>query len=102
MNTAEKLPRERHSTVRQELMRLLAGRQLSANTLSREIHLSEKEIHSHLEQMRRTGILILTPARCRGCGYVFEQRARTKKPGKCPGCRGSHIEPPLFSITARQ
>ena len=102
MHPAETIPRERQATVRQELMRLLADRQLSANALSREIHLSEKEINSHLEELRRTGILILTPARCRGCGYVFAQRARTRKPGRCPSCRGSHIEPPLFSITARQ
>lgn len=102
MNQKEIIPRERNETIRQELMRLLTGRHLPVNALSRVIHLSEKEIHSHLEQMQRTGILIMTPARCRDCGYVFEKRVRPKKPGKCPRCRGSHIESPLFSIAVRQ
>jgi len=98
----EIIPRERSETIRQELMHLLNGRHLPISALSREIRLSEKEIHSHLEQMQRTGILNIYPARCSGCGYVFEKRDRPKKPGKCPRCKGTHIEPPLFSITVRR
>lgn len=99
MNKKEIIPRERSATIRQELMHLLADRHLPVNALSREIRLSEKEIHSHLEQMQRTGILNITPARCCNCGYIFAKRDKLKKPGKCPQCKGTHIEQPLFSIT---
>lgn len=102
MKKKEIIPRERNTTVRQELVHLLAGRCLPVSVLSREIRLSEKEIYSHLEQMQRTGILNITPARCAGCGYIFTKRDRLKKPGKCPQCKGTHIEQPLFSITARR
>ncbi|KAB2890211.1 MAG: transcriptional regulator [Desulfobulbaceae bacterium] len=98
MKKKETIPRERNLTIRQELMHLLAGQCLSVSLLSREIRLSEKEIYSHLEQMQRTGILNITPARCTGCGYLFAKRNRLKKPGKCPQCKGTHIEQPLFSI----
>lgn len=100
MKKKEIIPRERSATIRQELMYLLAGRHLPVTTLSQEIHLSEKEIYSHLEQMQRTGILNISPARCCGCGYIFSKRNRLKKPGKCPRCKGTYIEQPLFSVTS--
>ena len=94
----EIIPKERNETIRQELMRLLEGNQLSASDLSKEIRKSEKEIYDHLEQIKRSGLLIIIPARCNDCGYIFEKRDRPKKPGKCPRCKGTHIEQPLFSI----
>jgi maltoporin len=43
----------------------------------------------------------IEPARCEGCGFVFEGRDRVGKPGRCPVCRGSRIRPPRFSYVAR-
>ena len=97
----EPVPPERHATIRQELLRLLEGRELPVSVLSKEIHLSEKEIYSHLEQLQRSGDLSIIPARCLDCHFVFAKRERPQKPGKCPKCKGSHIEPPLFSIALR-
>ena len=96
----EIIPQERNATIRQELMRLLAGSQLSVSVLSKEIRKSEKEIYDHLEQIKRSGLLLIIPARCNDCGYLFEKRARPKKPSKCPKCKGTHIEQPLFSIVS--
>ena len=59
----EIIPKERNETIRQELMRLLEGNQLSASDLSKEIRKSEKEIYDHLEQIKRSGLLIIIPAR---------------------------------------
>jgi hypothetical protein len=42
--------------------------------------------------------LVIEPALCRHCGFVFEQRTRLAKPGKCPQCRRSGIEAPLYVI----
>lgn len=97
----EIIPQERNETIRQELVRLLEGRELPVGILSKEMRLSEKEIYAHLEQIKRTSALIIIPAECRDCGYVFAKRDRPKKPGKCPICKGTHIEQPLFSIASK-
>ena len=94
----EIIPQERHETIRQELTRLLEDGELSVSELSKEIRLSEKEILFHLEQLRFSGALVIIPAECRDCGYIFAKRDRPGKPGKCPKCKGTHIEQPLFSM----
>ena len=97
----ETIPEERHETIRQELLRLLEGRELPAGVLSKEVRKSEKEIYEYLEQIGRTAALIIIPAECRDCGFVFAKRKRPKKPGKCPICKGTHIDQPLFSIASK-
>jgi transcriptional regulator len=97
----EFIPEERNETIRQELLRLLDGRELPVGVLSKEVRKSEKEIYEYLEQIGRTAALNITPAECRNCGYVFAKRHRPKKPGKCPICKGTHIEQPLFSIASK-
>lgn len=95
------IPQERHETIRQELIRLLSERKFSANALSRQIGKSEKEIYDHLDQLQKTGDLVMIPAECADCGYKFAGRERAKKPSKCPKCRSTHIDQPLFAIKPR-
>jgi predicted Zn-ribbon and HTH transcriptional regulator len=97
------IPVEKHDTVRHELMALLLRRELSARELSVEMGVSEKEVFDHLEHLRimlrrSAAHLKVTPACCRKCGFVFEKRDRLTKPGKCPVCRGTHIEEPRFTV----
>ena len=92
------LPPERSLTLRQALIDLLAERPLSVSALSRILGRSEKELYDPLEQLGATGTLLIVPATCSQCGYRFIARERAKKPGKCPQCKGSRIEAPLFSI----
>ncbi len=97
------IPDERHGTIRQEIVSALEGRTLSAKGISAEVRVSEKEVYEHLEHIHRTAHikkqdLIVIPAECRKCGFVFRKRERLKKPGKCPVCRGELIQEPLFSI----
>lgn len=96
-------PVERHETVRQEIISALEGRELSAKEISAEVRISEKEVYGHLEHIQKTVTntghsLVITPAGCRKCGFVFTRRDRFKKPGRCPACRGELISQPLFSI----
>ncbi len=96
------VPVERYDTVRQEIISALTGQTLSAKEISPLVKASEKDIYSHLEHIQKTikqeHALIITPAECRKCGFVFKKRDRLKKPGKCPACRGESIQEPLFSI----
>ena len=98
----EQVPLSAPDTVRHELLSLLSKGIFSAKELSGLISISEKEIYDHLEHVRRSmhrgGRLVVTPAECRKCGFVFSKRERLKKPGRCPVCRAESIREPLFSI----
>ncbi len=97
------IPVERHDTVRHEIVALLEQGEMSAKEISMELGIPEKEVIDNLEHIRvmlhrkGTGILV-TPARCVKCGFVFRKRERLSNPGKCPVCRGEQIEDALFSI----
>lgn len=97
------IPHERHETIRQAIVSLLTGKTLSAREISGIVRISEKEVYEHLEHIRK-GIhhsgqrVIITPAMCRRCGFVFKKRDRLKRPGKCPVCRSEMVTEPLFSI----
>lgn len=97
------VPVSRDDTVRREIADVLEGRTLSARDISGAVRISEKDVYEHLSHIQKTinkrdYKLIITPAECKKCGFVFRKRERLKKPGKCPICRGEAIEGPLFSI----
>ncbi|MBL8258790.1 MAG: ArsR family transcriptional regulator [Candidatus Competibacteraceae bacterium] len=96
------IPSERHETIRQELRRLLSERKWAVNALSKAVRLSEKEIYAHLELLRRAGLLSIVPAECGDCRYAFAGREKAKKPSKCPKCKGTYINPPLFTLKSKQ
>jgi transcriptional regulator len=96
-------PVERFDTVRRYMMFLLEEYTLSAKDLSVYLRISEKDVYDHLEHIRRTmnkggRHLVVTPARCEKCGFVFSKRGRLSKPGKCPICRSGLIVRPFFSV----
>jgi predicted Zn-ribbon and HTH transcriptional regulator len=97
------IPPEKHDTVRREILALLQREEMSAREISMDIGIPEKDVFGHLEHIRAmlhgrgTGILV-TPAQCMKCGFVFRKRDRLTKPGRCPVCRGEQIEDPRFSI----
>ncbi len=41
--------------------------------------------------------LLMEPARCNKCGYVFKS-ARARPPSRCPRCKSEWIQPPRFTI----
>jgi len=97
------VPVERQETIRQKIISLLDGKILSAKEISADVMASEKEVYEHLEHIQRTinkkeHNLIITPAVCKKCGFVFKKRDRLKKPSKCPVCRSELIQEPLFSV----
>ncbi len=42
--------------------------------------------------------VLMSPARCGECDYVFRSRNRAKSPSKCPKCKSEWILPPGFII----
>lgn len=89
--------------MRQEITSVIQGQSLSAKEISALIRISEKDVYDHLEHIQKAAKkhgykLIVTPAECRKCGFVFKKRERLKKPGKCPVCHNELIKEPVFSI----
>jgi hypothetical protein len=96
-------PPAMHDTVRKELIAALMEGPASARDLSAAAGIRERDVDGHLEHIKKslsaTGHrLIVTPAECKKCGFVFSKREKLKRPGKCPVCKGESIREPLFSI----
>ena len=47
-------------------------------------------------------MLIMQPPRCRKCGFVFTGFKKPSKPGRCPKCYSTWIEPPKFKIVEKK
>ena len=102
----ETVPAEREETVRQEIRTFLDGLPATTREISQAVRASEKEVIGHLEHLERSlagkgSKLIVTPAECEKCGFVFKKRKRLKKPSRCPLCRSETVSEPLFSVRWR-
>lgn len=92
-------------TVRQMIIDLLLEGPATAKDISAGVGMPEKEIFPHLGHIQKslhhgTHRLLMEPACCRACGFVFLKRERFTKPGRCPTCRSSFIDEPFFMIRA--
>ena len=90
-------------TIRQKIIELLTKSQMDAREISREVGIREKEVYEHLVHIAKSlatkgKALLIEPSRCLSCGYVFEDRKRFTRPGRCPSCKQSHLQSPSFSI----
>jgi predicted Zn-ribbon and HTH transcriptional regulator len=82
---------------------LLEGQAMGVRDLSQALGISEKDVYMHLGHIQRTARgqgkrLEMTPCECLSCGYVFRDRSRLEKPGRCPKCRQTHILGAMFRI----
>ena len=97
------VPSPRAETIRKRMIALLRGSALSARELSVQVGIPERDVPSHLEHLRHSlhgtdERLLVVPAACRRCGFVFAKRERFERPGRCPACRGGSISEPRFVV----
>ena len=90
-------------TVRQRIITLLTEVEMSARDLSQAICIREKEVVQHLVHVEKTVAvqkkkLVIRPFQCLDCEYLFKERKRYTRPGRCPRCKGTHVETPTFRI----
>ena len=90
-------------TLRKEITELLETMPMTAKEISRSLGITEKEATNHLEHIRHSvktegKKLVITPAQCLGCGFKFSKRQKITSPGRCPECRSTHIQDPIFFI----
>lgn len=100
------VPHAMHDTVRQEIIAELLEGPCSARDLSVVIRIPERDVAGHLEHIRKTiaatgNHLVIIPAECKKCGFVFSKRDKLTRPGKCPLCKGESIMEPQFMIENR-
>ena len=90
-------------TVRRKIIRLLEDGDLTALDISGAAGIREREVYDHLVHIDRSlksrGRRIeIVPSECLGCGFVFSDRRRFTRPGRCPRCRGVRIAHPVYRI----
>lgn len=90
-------------TIRKQMMMLLNDNEMSAKAISSALGMREKEVYGHLSHIVRSirfqgKKLVISPAECMGCGYVFEKRKRFTRPGRCPICKSEYIRNPMYRI----
>jgi predicted Zn-ribbon and HTH transcriptional regulator len=90
-------------TIRKEIILLLVDKEMNAKEISSVVGIGEKEVYTHLSHIVRSvkhqrKKLIIKPAECLGCGYVFEKRKRFTRPSRCPICKSEHIQNPMYRI----
>lgn len=90
-------------TIRQQIINLLIDEEMGIRDLSQALRIKEKEVLEHLPHIERSvktmnKKIVFTPSICLACGFVFEDRKRFSRPGRCPQCRSTRIENPAFRI----
>lgn len=93
-------------TIRHQMIAVLKKGEMTALELSQELRIPEKEVYDHLPHISRSvgargEKLVIHPAECLKCGFVFKDRRRFTRPGRCPQCRETHLEKPAYQIYQR-
>ena len=87
---------------RRELIDLLRGKMLPLSEIARLEKTRVQDLADDLEHvarsLRREGMrLLVEPARCQKCEFVFT-KGRLLKPGRCPKCRSTWIDEPRVGL----
>lgn len=91
---------------RKDLLTLLTNEPRSVSSLARDLGLKRADVEDDLRHALRSAEaaghkIVVVPARCRSCGFTFDQE-KLSKPGKCPQCRGSRLYEPQISIRRKE
>ncbi len=90
-------------TLRQLIIDLLHDEMVNAIDISQILSIREKEVYDHLAHISRSlnakgEKLLIDPYCCLNCGFVFKDRHRFNRPGRCPQCKGGHIRMATYTI----
>lgn len=90
---------------RRDLIDILKARPVSLHELALLLDARPRDLEEDLRHLFRSLrhdplCPTITPARCRKCGFLFDEH-KLRKPGKCPRCGGTWISEPLISLDER-
>lgn len=83
-------------------MELLSAEPRTVSSLARELGLGRRDVEQDLRHMIRSARaaghrVIVEPARCRACGYLFGED-KLSKPSRCPACKSTWLFEPLVRV----
>jgi predicted Zn-ribbon and HTH transcriptional regulator len=89
---------------RKDLLALLSEHPRSVSSLAREFGSTRRDIDDDLRHAIRSARaaghrVTIVPARCRACGFVFDED-KLSKPGRCPECRGTRLFEAQISLSS--
>jgi transcriptional regulator len=72
------------------------------SSIAREMGLNRGDVEDDLRHALRSAAasgyrIAVIPARCKSCGFVFDD-GRLTKPGRCPSCKGSRLFEPQIQL----
>ena len=88
-------------TRRQEIIEILSKKEKSAQELANQFKVEMFEILEDLKHIKysiKPIKLVMKPAQCKKCSFLFEERSKIKKPSKCPKCKSEWIMATRFKI----
>lgn len=101
------VPEPAAATRRQELASLLEARVIGFEELRREFAVPARALEDDLRHLRRSleargQDLVVEPAACEACGFVFRDRdaRHLRAPSRCPRCREERVAEPRFHVEA--
>lgn len=89
-------------TLRKDLIALLTHQPQSVSAIARELGLKRGDVEEDLRHAIRSAEaagyrIVVIPARCKACGFTFDER-KLSKPSKCPACRNARLFEPQISV----
>ncbi|MDO5674443.1 MAG: transcriptional regulator [bacterium] len=97
---------ESEQTLRGQLRTVLGQGWHTLRELSQLVRVSEKDLISHLEHLRRANrageeSFEVDAPLCLHCGFHFIARTRLQAPGRCPKCRSTRISKARYRIVQK-
>ncbi|MBI5844297.1 MAG: transcriptional regulator [Deltaproteobacteria bacterium] len=91
------------TTLRRQMEEFLRQGAATARDISKALSVPEKEVYRHLDHIAKSTAgrgrrLVVSPWKCKGCGFAFNSREKLAKPSRCPKCRQERFENAEFSI----
>lgn len=91
---------------RRDLIDMLKERPMSLHELALLLDEKPRDLEDDLQHLFRSLrkeplCPLITPARCRRCGFEFDDH-KLHKPGKCPRCKGTWNSEPLISLEEKR
>ncbi len=91
---------------RKGLIPLLTGNPLTLRQIAQQLRLQPAEVEDDLRHLAKSLVhgewkLVITPARCRKCGFEFGSD-KLHKPSKCPECQATWLSEPEIGMEAKR
>jgi transcriptional regulator len=90
-------------TVRQRIAELLRSNELTAQQISKQASVAEREVAEHLRHLEHSlahggeRLRVLAP-HCVKCDFAFDQREKHGRPSRCPRCKSERVSKARFSV----